>query len=105
LAAGGDVAQEAFAVAVAQRDPWRRRSMFVRRLVNGVAQLVGCVGDKLPLRADRFLERVEHRVERRPEATQLVVALGGRVWRNFHLIRTALAVAAFTFLITAVSYA
>jgi hypothetical protein len=28
-----------------------------------------------------------------------------RVWRRFHLVRTALAVAAFTFLVTAVSYA
>jgi Domain of unknown function (DUF1772) len=28
-----------------------------------------------------------------------------RVWRRFHLVRTAIAVAAFTLLVTAVSYA
>jgi hypothetical protein len=51
-------------------------------------------------------EPINNQFRRRPEGVVPPDAERlRRLWRHFHLIRTALAVAAFAFLITAVSYA
>jgi hypothetical protein len=72
----GDIAQEAFAVAFAQRDALAEEVDVRAQARERSAQFVRGVGDELPLRADRSLERVEHGVERRPEAAELVVGIG-----------------------------
>jgi Domain of unknown function (DUF1772) len=53
-----------------------------------------------------FAEPINSQFRRLPEGTVPPDAEGlRRRWRRFHLVRTALAVAAFTALVTAVSYA
>ena len=73
----GDVAQQLLAVAGRQRLVAGEHLDVRAQARQRRPQLVRRVGDELALRARRVLERAEHRVERRRQARELVVA--GRV--------------------------
>jgi hypothetical protein len=77
---------------------------------NGAARMLASAGTALLavilVSSIVLAEPINNQFRRRPEGVVPPDAERLRqVWRRFHLIRTALAVAAFAFLITAVSYA